>query len=247
MESGITKDEGCYFDYRYNWGSDECDISNELCDISSWNVIKGQWNYDSTTCNLENTDSDDGNIVWFGSADGLTFDPNYSDDTFLLSTTMAIHSGYDAGLIFRTQESSTTNNEGPTYFLGLYPSSDSIKFGTMNDGWNVKHMVSVSSIEYDVAYTLTVHAVGDMYTIYFDGELVMDVLRSEFSTGSIGLRTFRAPTTFYSLKYDTDIDPATFPHTSTTTDEPKAVETTSTTTDGAMVSLCHPQGPCDEV
>ena len=150
---------------------------------------------------MENTDSDWGNIVWFGSADGLTPDSNYIHDTFNLTVTMSIHSGSIAGLMFRTGESSTSNNEGPSYFVGLDPSEDLLKWGVMVDGWYLKHLATVTS-DYDTAYTLSIHASGSIYNVYLDGALVMENIDgTEFSTGSFGVRTWMAPTTFYSVKY----------------------------------------------
>ena len=174
---------------------------NIFCDTSSWNIIKGNWSYNSTDCSLRNTDSGSGNIVWFGSADGLTPNSNYIHDTFNLTVTMSIHSGYGAGLIFRTGESSTTNTEGPTYYVGCYPNIDRIQFGTIDDGWNTKQKVT-ATIDYDTMYTLAIHAAGNIYNVYLDGTLVMkDINGEELSYGSFGVRTYEAPTTFYSLKY----------------------------------------------
>ena len=59
-----------------------------MCDTDSWNEIKGSWTYEAEDCSLQNTDSGAGNIVWFGSADGLTPDSNYDDDTFELTATL---------------------------------------------------------------------------------------------------------------------------------------------------------------
>ena len=192
---------------------DIVDPDNIFCNTSSWNIIKGNWTYNSTDCSLKNTDSGDGNIVWFGSADGLTPGSNYIHDTFNLTVTMSIHSGNTAGLMFRTGESSTTNNEGPSYYVGLNPGISStssgrqLQFGAMDDGWSEQHTVT-TTIEYDTVYTLAIHAAGDIYNVYFNGTLLMEnITRTEFSTGSIGVRTWMAPTTFYSLQYSSTSDP----------------------------------------
>lgn len=178
--------------------------ANLLCDTDSYSTIKGQWSYDDSDCSLENTDSGAGNIVWFGSADGLTPDDSFDDDSFTMEALMEVHSGGDAGIMLRTGESSTRNNEGPTYYVGLYPSSDKVKFGTMDDGWSAKHTASVA-LEYDQIYTLSVEASGDLYSVYIDDVLVLaDITRTEFGSGSIGLRTYGAPATYHSLSYSAD-------------------------------------------
>jgi len=178
--------------------------ANLLCDTDSYSTIKGQWSYDDSDCLLENTDSASGNIVWFGSADGLTPDDSFDGDSFTMTATVEIHSGQDAGIMFRTGESSTRNNEGPTYYVGLYPSSDKVVFGTMDDGWSAKHTASLP-LEYDHIYTLSVEASGDLYSVYVnDVRVLADITRTEFGSGSIGLRTYKAPATYHSLSYSAD-------------------------------------------
>ena len=89
--------------------------TNELCDTASYSVIKGTWTADEDECALKNSNSGAGNIVWFGSADGLSPDTRFVDNAFVLTAEIEIHSGNDAGIMFRTGESSITNDEGPTY------------------------------------------------------------------------------------------------------------------------------------
>ena len=176
-------------------------LGGDLCDAGSWEIIKGNWTYDGSDCSLENTDSGAGNIVWFGSDHGLTPDDAFVHESFLLTVTMEVHSGQDSGVIFRTEESSTTNNEGPTYYVGLYPASDTVKFGTMDDGWSTEHSASVA-LEYDTMYTLAIMGSRDLYTVYLDGEAVLENIDGEQGfVGSIGLRTFLAPTTYHTLSY----------------------------------------------
>ena len=75
-------------------------------------------------------------------------------------------------------------------------------FGTMDNGWSAKHSASISGLAYNEVFTLSVHASGHLYTVYLDGQVIIEkVLRTEFSGGSIGLRTYYAPTTFHSVTY----------------------------------------------
>ena len=207
------------------------DGSNILCDSDAWSTIKGEWTYDDDDCTFENTDSRCGNIVWLGSDDGLTYDEDYDCDTFELTAVIEIDSGCsgDAGLMFRTGEASTTNDEGPTYYVGLYPGDDKVVFGTMDDGWSAKH-TSYIDIDTDSLYTLTITGAGDTYSVYVDGIAVLeDIERTEFSSGSIGLRTYKAPSTYQSLSYScsgTD-KPTSDPTTSEPTAEPTTVEPTA--------------------
>jgi hypothetical protein len=178
--------------------------TNLLCDTDSYNTIKGQWSYDDSDCSLENTDSASGNIVWFGSADGLTPDDSFDADSFTMTASLEVHSGNNAGILFRTGESSTTNDEGPTYYVGLKIASDEVRFGTMDDGWSNKHTASLP-LEYDHIYTLSVEASGNLYSVYVnDVRVLADITRTEFGSGSIGLRTYNAPATYHSLSYSAD-------------------------------------------
>lgn len=150
---------------------------------------------------MKNTNKDDGNIVWLGSADGLTPDANYDCNTFELSVTLEIHSGESSGVMFRTGECSTTVAEGPAYYVGLLPDDDKVVFGAMDDGWTKKHSASVS-LKCDKQYTLTIQGTGNLYCVYIDGTAVLeDVESTEFSSGSIGLMTYNAPTTYHSVSY----------------------------------------------
>ena len=186
------------------------DNGNPLCDPEglSWNIIKGDWrstpsdHADDEDCAVKNTNSGAGNILWFGSEDGLTPNIDYVDNAFVVETEFEIHSGNDAGLLFRTGESSTKNDEGPSYFVGLYPGSGKVVFGTMDDGWSAKHSVSIPALSYNTRYRLSVHGSGHLYTVYLNGQVIMEkIKRTEFVGGSIGLRTYYAPSTYYSLSY----------------------------------------------
>jgi len=175
--------------------------SNILCDSSAWNIIKGQWSFDESDCSIQNTDSGAGNIVWFGSADGLTPDDSYDDEEFELTVVMEQVSGGDAGILFRTGESSTKNDEGPSYYIGLYPGSNRVVFGTLNDGWSAKHSASVG-MSWNTEYTLKVIGHGNSYTVYLNGqEILSGITRTEFSSGSIGLRSYHSPCTYHSMTY----------------------------------------------
>lgn len=176
---------------------------NILCDTDSWNEIQGNWAFDSIHCAIENTNGGCGDIVWFGSEDGLTPDPNYDHSVFELTATMEIaDGGYDAGLMFRSGESSTMNDEGPTYYIGMYPGTGYVVFGTIDNGWSPKHSAYVPGLAYDTVHTLSIHGSGIVYDVYIDGVAVLtDITRNEFSFGSIGMRTCGAPATYYSLTY----------------------------------------------
>lgn len=102
--------------------------ANELCDNSTWNIIKGNWSYDATNCSLT-VGIASGNAIWFGSADGNTPDTDYEHDTFALTVALAINSGHQAGIVFRASHISATNNAGPTYIAQYVTQSVHAHFG----------------------------------------------------------------------------------------------------------------------
>merc|ERR1719229_439877 len=131
--------------------------------------------------------------------------------------------GDNAGLMFRTGECSTKNEAGPSYYVGLYPDDNKVKFGTMDDGLNCGDTASIS-LSYGTRYTLAVHGSGDTYTVYLDGLPVLeDITKTAFSTGSIGLRTYKAPSTFHSVHFSCD-ESITYDPTSSPTEVPTSAD-----------------------
>ena len=190
-------------------------VYNQLCNHSLWNIVNGDWEFDSVDCSLQATAFPEGNnLIWLGSADGITPNNDYSDENFTVTVTMSTpDQGGDAGIVFRMGASDDV------YYLNLLPWFDYVRLG-VKEKWrwafSSTENVSVSSIDSNTVYTLAVHATGTSYDVYFDGELVMDgVVMSERTNGSIGLATSYSKTTFYSLEYSTS-------STAQTTGEPYA-------------------------
>lgn len=167
-------------------------------------MIKGNWTYDSTDCSLENNDSETGNVIWFGSEDGLTPNNDFVHETFNLTVTMAVHSGDRAGLLFRTQKSSTIDREGPTYTAFLRFEQERMCFRVYKNG-SIEDLSKATTVylDHDSVYTLTVHAAADIYNFYVNGTLVMaDINRTYYDGGSFAVMTEDAIATFYSLEYE---------------------------------------------
>ena len=180
--------------------------ANDLCDISSWNEIKGDWDFDLTDCSLENTNSANGNNVWFGSADGLTPNTDFVHNSFRLDVSMQIHSGNYAGVLIRSVSSSTSVwDEGPSYYVALKRSNNVVRLGILNDGDAAIWAVTSSGINTDTVYNVSVRVLGNLYTVYLDGQLMFELCQTGLTAvGTIGLFTYNCPTTFYSLAYSED-------------------------------------------
>ena len=178
--------------------------TNELCNNASWNILDGDWKFSATDCSVQAWDWPvSRNLMWFGSADGLTPNNLYIDDRFNLTVTLSIPTQQGgAGIVFRMN----SRKEEDYYFLHITGHGNFARLGRWSTAyWEPIENVSVSSIDSNTTYTLAVHATGSSYDIYFDGELIMDGIQlSELRGGSIGLQTSFSQATFYSLEYTAD-------------------------------------------
>jgi len=168
-----------------------------LCNEEDISIIKGNWDYDNSTCTLENTDSGIGNIVWFG--DGTSSpDSDYSFNNFIFTVGMILHANeFNAGVLFRTTSVSTINDGGQQYYVGLLPLNDGVQFGIMDDGFTqLNAQYGSITIDVDIEYQLKIIAQDGTYTVYVDGTQIMNVTNSQYTSGSIGLRSFKNPVTY---------------------------------------------------
>lgn len=174
--------------------------NNELCNTNKWNIIKGNWIYDSINCSLYNSDYDDGNVVWFGTQNGLTFDSDYDFDSFVVEMGLSFNlsTGGSSGILFRAITVSNTNNGGNQYFFGIATTPDStVKLGRMNNGWTQLYGESVT-VSTDTLYRLKIVCNGTFYDFYVNDELIwQDVELTDYVYGSFALRTFQQPTFFH--------------------------------------------------
>jgi len=218
---------------------------NVLC-YDAWADIKGSWTKDYTKCTMTNTDSKCGNVQWLGSVDGSIPNGDYDCECFEMSVVLEIDSGGDnAGVMFRTGACPETNNAGPSYYVGLSPGADEVVFSSMNDGSTELYSATVDKLCYGKAYTLTITGCGDTYTVSVDGEVVLEnVDATVFSSGSIGLRTYKAPTTFHHLTFECHSTTTTREETTTpapTTAVPTPKPTTTTTTPAPTTAAPTPE------
>ena len=69
----------------------------------------------------------------------------------------------------------------------------------MDNGWNSLHTASYT-IDQSVRYSVKIEATGSTYNVYVDDNQVFsNIAQTDYTTGSIGLRTFQAPAKFYSV------------------------------------------------
>jgi len=93
-------------------------------------------------------------------------------------------------VIFRAGSTGSGNNDGQHYYAGLYAGSDAVTLGSMDWGWTVLSSASVT-VTTNTWYTLRVEASGTTLEVFLDDVLVLTELDSNWSSGSVGLRTYR--------------------------------------------------------
>eukprot|EP01084_Bolivina_argentea_P047397 87329_1 len=181
--------------------------------LPNLNIVKGSW-VDEHDCifgtlmyydgaqRIENTDNAAGNVIWFGSTNGATPDTDYNSADFTIEVEIKFktNSG-DAGILFRAQSVSSTINMGQSYYVGLYPGNDRVIFGRFNNGWTALYNLPYT-INYGVRHKLRVEAHSYNYRVFVDNNLVIDnIVATEYTLGSIGLRTYHSPATFMYGEY----------------------------------------------
>ena len=189
--------------------------SNLLCDTSRWNDIKGTWAYDPTNCMLNNTDTGEGNIIWFGDASGNTPDSTFNSfGAFSLSVDISVKSGTGGGILFRARSVSTTNNDGEQYWLAVRPGEDKVLVARLDGSYSSREEATVS-LSYNTVYTVLIESIINDYTnynVYLDGSFLFTVELTDFTDGSIGFRTYNAPSMYYNLNYTgTLLVPTSYP------------------------------------
>ena len=175
--------------------------NNELCNNDSWSIIKGTWTFYEAGCTLYNTNSDAGNVIWFGSENGITFDNDYNLNSFILelSLTFPNDPNFDAGILFRAINVSSVNDGGSQYYFGI--GADKVQISKFNDGYTLLHANTDIVATAHTLYTLKILANGTHYDFYVNDELIVEnYALNDYKIGSFGIRTFHQPTIFHYLK-----------------------------------------------
>ena len=101
---------------------------------------------------------------------------------------MYLSSG-EAGLIFRVTEPGIGADNFFGYFAGLSPDANNVYLGKMNTSWT--GIASTAMIlDFDTWYHMKIDLQGDHIRIYVNGDLKIDAMDSEHTSGSIGIRTW---------------------------------------------------------
>jgi len=113
-----------------------------------------------------------------------------------------VNSPGDAGLMFRVTAPAIGPQAYKGYYVGLNPVTGTIEFGKSSN----KQWVVIAAVNYPVkindTYKVKVKAVGDNFQVFINGDdkPIITAADSEYKTGSIGLRAYKALATMDNIK-----------------------------------------------
>eukprot|EP01083_Nonionella_stella_P318083 1160861_1 len=175
---------------------------NYLCDYDNrFKMYDGTWTIDPSTCWLrQTTDAAGGALVWLGDVDATSIQwTDYSIEIVvrLLATD---HSTGHAGVLFRALSVNGNLNGGQQYLVDLQPDENAIRLSTIDDGITSEHQDTTETITIQNDYTIRVDVLGSTISVYLDGQHKFDHVLTQYTHGSIGLRTHRCDARFKSLR-----------------------------------------------
>ena len=181
---------------------------NYLCDFDTKFTTNsvGQWSaYGSTPCQIAQLNRCDncGSVAWLGDIDANTL--SWTDYT--IESTIALHGSGNswAGIIFRATEISDDWYGGSYYFASIVNQNffstiqgDRVSNTKFSSGFKELNG-DYKKIDSYTDYTLRVEVSGNSWIVFIDEEQVTSGTDSEFSAGSIGLRTYGVAAAFKTL------------------------------------------------
>ena len=178
---------------------------NLLCEYSSyWNSISGNWHWNWNSCAMTQSDVENWGKIWLGSVDGNI--PYFNlinsvSDSFKIEVIFEIMNGSNAGIMFHVDSISPILDYGPNYFLGINPRPNLVIFGYHNQSWEAMVTANYNS-DFNQIYKMVLTSKGSYYNVSInDTMIIQDFYDDRLISGSIGLRTFKANATYYSLKF----------------------------------------------
>eukprot|EP01083_Nonionella_stella_P072343 194998_1 len=174
---------------------------NYLCDYENrFSVISGSWSIDTETCWLSQNTSEGGNVVWLGDNDPSSMEwTDYTIELVVNLQSSDLESAAQAGLLFRALSVSSTNNGGQQYWVDIKKSTG-IRFRQAVSGQVIGNTNHNTTINWNEDYTIRVKVAANQFSIYLDNKHILDETNSDYSNGSIGIRTHRCKAIFKRLR-----------------------------------------------
>ncbi len=125
---------------------------------------------------------------------------NFSD--FIYTADVAVNSPGDAGLLFRITDPAIGTEAYKGYYVGLNPVTGTIQLGkSSNRQWMVL-AAGQYPIKMNETYKVKIKAIRNSIQVFINGDEkpFITATDSEYKTGSVGLRTYRALATMDNLE-----------------------------------------------
>jgi hypothetical protein len=155
----------------------------------TWTDISGSWIWDGGDT-YQSGDSTAGANTWIG--------PRSWTDYVVEVVIRPDASSGDPGVMSRVQSVSATNDDGESYYVGLYPGSGEVALGYQDGNWHELNRVA-GGIVTGTWYTVQHRMSGGNHEVWLDGTLLISRTNGKYSSGSVGLRTYVSPATYDEL------------------------------------------------
>ncbi|UJF34928.1 family 43 glycosylhydrolase [Paenibacillus hexagrammi] len=166
---------------------------------TGWTTYEGTWNAADGALHTNK------GAGYKAVADGTNF------SNFTYEADISVKDGLNsdnAGLIFRVSNPTNGADNLKGYYAGIGV-NNIVQVGRMNNSWT--ELASIPyKIEQNKTYHMKVEATGSNIEVYINGEHVVSVVDSMFTSGSVGVRSFWVNSTFDNLSV-TDTGPVTLP------------------------------------
>jgi hypothetical protein len=121
---------------------------------------------------------------------------------FTYQADVKINTAGDAGLMFRVSNPAIGPDAYEGYYVGLNPQTGAVQLGKASgQKWIVLNSEKYP-VEMNKMYTLKIVAKGDKFDIFINGSAkpILSATDSQYQSGSIGLRAYKALASFDSVK-----------------------------------------------
>ena len=178
---------------------------NLLCETERISRIAGEW-VSNSDCSWNSTEDRRGSIIWFGDDNGNIPDSSLNN---LISFTLTLNLSIDScsinsincngGLVFHAKNVSDENDRGYYYVFLINFQATRIQIASVFNEWSWIEDYVPPSLSLNTIYQLKIISNGLTHSFYFNNTKIYEHDLCDLQNGSFGLRTFLAPTVFYSL------------------------------------------------
>jgi hypothetical protein len=155
----------------------------------TWTDISGTWSWDGSDT-YQSSDTTAGANTWIG--------PRSWTDYVVEVVIRPDASSGDPGVMSRAQSVSAVNDDGESYYVGLYPNSGDVALGYQDGNWHELSRAA-GGVSTGTWYTLQHRMSGNAHEVWLDGTLLISLTNGKYHSGSVGLRTYVSPASYDEL------------------------------------------------